>query len=378
MPPFSGQFTLPHLERVIAGPGTLATVPAEMTRYGCHRAVIVTGATLGASALIERLARLLEDRCAAVFTDARQHVPASTVRSLVRTVREHQADCLISIGGGSPIDTAKGAVHDIITAPTPNSPAPIHLAIPTTLSAGEFTDVAGITDDTTRIKHALFDVRIAPRTVVADPDVTLSTPRWLWASSGVRALDHAVETLYAYQRHPISEALAERGLRMLLDHLPPSLDGPTEDVLAHRGECQMAAWLAVFGVTNAGFGLSHVLAHQIGPRWHVPHGITSAVILPHAMRFMAEVAPERFAGIARGMDVPFDPAEPHRGALACADRAAAFIDTLGLPRRLRDVAVPADEVRDVAPVVAALMDQARIVPRPVTTNELEEILLAAF
>jgi alcohol dehydrogenase class IV len=184
--------------------------------------------------------------------------------------------------------------------------------------------------------------------------------------------------LYAHTRHPISDALAERGLRMLFDHLRLSLDGPTEDVLAHRAECQMAAWLAVFGVTNAGFGLSHVLAHQIGPRWHVPHGITSAVILPHAMRFMAEVAPERFAGIARGMEVPFDPTEPGRGALACADRAAAFIDRLGMPRRLRDVAVPADEVRDVAPIVAALMDRARIVPRPVTRNDLEEILAAAF
>ena len=140
----------------------------------------------------------------------------------------------------------------------------------------------------------------------------------------------------------------------------------------------MAAWLAVFGVTNAGFGLSHVLAHQIGPRWHVPHGITSAIILPHAMRFMAEVAPDRFASIARAMETPFDAAEPGRGALACADRAAAFIEALGLPRRLRDVAVPAAEVRDVAPVVASLMDQARIVPRPVTSNDLEGILAAAF
>ena len=99
----------------------------------------------------------------------------------------------------------------------------------------------------------------------------------------------------------------------------------------------MAAWMCVFGVTNAGFGLSHALGHQIGPRWNVPHGMTSCITLPHAMRFMADLAPERFRPIAEGFGVPFDPAEPRRAALACADRAAAFIAQFDVPQRLRDV-----------------------------------------
>jgi alcohol dehydrogenase len=378
MEPFTGQFTLPHLERVIAGPGSLATLPGELDRYGGRRAVIVTGKTIGASPLTERVRALLEHRCAAVFAEARQHVPSGTVRKLLDAMRAIDADCFVSIGGGSPIDTAKAAVHAILREADPRLAAPVHIAIPTTLSAGEFTDVAGMTDEATRIKHALFDVRLAPRTVIADPDLAGHTPRWLWAASGVRALDHAIETLYSARRHPLSEAAAERGLRMLFNHLPASLDGPPEVVLAHRGECQMAAWLAVFGVTNAGFGLSHALGHQIGPRWNVPHGVTSAVVLPHAMRFMAGVAPERFVGIARGMGIAFDPAEPTPGAFACADRLGAFVDALGLPRRLSDVGVKADELADVAGIVATLMEQAKAVPRLVTELDLTGILDAAF
>ena len=102
---------------------------------------------------------------------------------------------------------------------------------------------------------------------------------------------------------------------MLLQHLRPSLDTADACVLEHRGECQLAAWMCVFGVTNAGFGLSHALGHQIGPRWNVPHGMTSCITLPHAMRFMADLAAERFRPIAEGFGVPFDTAEAEaRGA----------------------------------------------------------------
>jgi alcohol dehydrogenase len=363
---------------VISGPGTLDVLPAELDRYGCRRAVIVTGATLGASPLVDRVRSLLGARSVSVFTGARQHVPASTVHALAGVVRESDADALVSVGGGSPIDTAKGVVHAILAHGERSGAIPIHIAVPTTLSAGEFTDVAGITDDETRIKHAVYHTRLAPRTVVADPEVTRQTPSWLWAASGVRALDHAVETLYARRRHPISEPLAERAIRMLVTHLPLSVTDDGDAALDHRGACQMAAWLAVFGVTNAGFGLSHVLGHQIGPRWDVPHGITSAIVLPHVMRFMAGIAGDRFGPIARGLDVAFDPSAARAGANACADRVAAEVARLGLPGRLREVAVPRNELDSVAAVVAGLMDRASVVDGPVGREALARILEAAY
>lgn len=368
-------FTLPHLERVISGRGALDALPSELDRYGCRRVVVVTGTTLGASPLVARIQSLLGSRLSAVFAGARQHVPAETVRALDAVVREARADALVSVGGGSPIDTAKAVVH----ARLPETPAaiPIHVAVPTTLSAGEFTDVAGVTDTRTRIKHAVRDPRVAPRTVIADPDVTGPTPAWLWAASGLRALDHAVETLYARRRHPLSDALAERAIGLLVEHLPHST---TEDGQrsAHREACQMAAWLAVFGVTNAGFGLSHALGHQIGPRWDVAHGFTSAIVLPHAMRFMAGEVPERFEPIARALGVAFDPACHAPAAAMCADRVADLVRHFGLPQRLRDVGVPAEELRGVAAVVAGLMDQSAVVDRAIGAVELAEILEAAY
>lgn len=348
-------FALPRLERVISGPGALARLPSEIERYECRRVAVVTGKTVGASPLAARVADLLGDRCAAPFTGARQHVPSGTVQALLQHMESVDADALVSVGGGSPIDTAKAAVHAMLQRRA--SPLPVHIAIPTTLSAGEFTDVAGITDEGSRVKHAVFDTRLAPRTVLADPEAARATPDWLWAASGMRALDHAIETLYAARRHPLSDTLAERAIGMLVEHLPPSLGGGA-DVLARRATCQLAAWLAVFGVTNAGFGLSHALGHQIGPRWNVPHGITSAIVLPHAMRFMAGVAPERFAPIAGALGVDLHRGTPREAALACADRVADFAARLSLPQRLRDAGVPADELDALVQIVGRIMAAA--------------------
>jgi alcohol dehydrogenase class IV len=385
----SREFNLSGLERVVSGAGSVERLSHELERRGLERAVVVTGRTLGASALLERVTAPLGSRCVAVFKDARQHVPSCSVSRVTTLLQEHQADTVISFGGGSPIDTAKAAIYSVIAGRSSSAAqpgrrsaeregGPAHIAIPTTLSAGEFTAVAGITDEQTRIKRPVSDSRITPRTVIADPALTLETPGWLWAASGVRALDHAIESIYSVRHYPVSDAAASSGLTMLLQHLQPSLDVTAPRVLEHRGECQLAAWMCVFGVTNAGFGLSHALGHQIGPRWDVPHGMTSCITLPHAMRFMADLAPERFRPIAEGFGVAFDPAEPRSAALACADRAAAFIAQFDVPQRLRDVGVPRDELRQVAAIVHDVMDAAHVVDRLVTMDDIVQLLTNAY
>jgi alcohol dehydrogenase class IV len=376
----SREFNLSGLERVVSGAGCVERLAHELERRGLERAVVVTGRTLGASGLLERVTGPLGARCVAVFTDARQHVPSCSVARVAALLQEHQADTIVSFGGGSPIDTAKAAIYSVIASrslPASGRP-PAHIAIPTTLSAGEFTAVAGITDEQTRIKRPVSDSRITPRTVIADPALTLETPGWLWAASGIRALDHAIESIYSVRHYPVSDAAASSGLTMLLTHLKPSLDPSGPRVLERRGECQLAAWMCVFGVTNAGFGLSHALGHQIGPRWNVPHGMTSCITLPHAMRFMAALAPERFRPIAEGFGVAFDPAEPRRAALACADHAAAFIAQFDVPQRLRDVGVPRDELGEVAGVVHDVMDAAHVVDRLVTKDDIVTLLTNAY
>lgn len=380
MTAFTGEFALPRLERVISGVNAVDALGDELVRRNITRAVVVTGRTLGASRLLDRVTRPMGDLCVAVFTGALQHVPASSVAELARVLDAHDADGVVSFGGGSPIDAAKLAIHgrsSMRQAPWDGDWTP-HIAIPTTLSAGEFTSVAGVTDDETRTKRAIHDARLAPRTVITDPTLTLDTPAWLWAATGVRSVDHAVESMYSSRHHPLSDATASRGLSLLLAHLPGSVDASAPDALEHRAQCQLAAWMSVLGMTNAGFGLSHALGHQIGPRWNVAHGVTSCITLPHAMRFMAELAPDRFEPIAAACGVSFDAAVPGPAALACADHVARFIAGLGVPTRLRDVGVPADEIDHVAGVVHAVMEDAAIVGRAVSRTELTALLTRAY
>jgi len=305
-------FTLSRLERVISGPGKITTLGEEVERRGLERGIVVTGKSLGSSRLLEEVTGALGTRCAAVFKGAKQHVPRSVVGELEAEIIRVNADCLISFGGGSPIDTCKVASYAFLT-----SRDLVHIAIPTTLSAGEYTHAGGVTDETTRVKSGVSDPRLQARTVLNDPALTLATPDWLWVATGMRALDHAIETIYAIRHHPLSDTLAAKAISMLVEHLDASIKSSGDEQLAHRGFCQMAAWFSIYGSMNTRFGLSHLLGHQIGPRWNVPHGVTSCVTLPHAMRFMAE---------------------SRRTALRQSPRGSAYPLTREIPKQARSTA----------------------------------------
>lgn len=365
-------FTLSRLERVISGPGKITTLGEELERRGLERAIVVTGKSLGSSRLLEKVTGALGTRCAAVFKRAQQHVPRSVVGELEAEITRVNADCLVSFGGGSPIDTCKVASYAFLT-----SRDLVHIAIPTTLSAGEYTHAGGVTDETTRVKSGVSDPRLQPRTVLNDPALTLATPDWLWVATGMRALDHAIETIYAIRHHPLSDTLAAKAISMLVEHLEASIKSGGDEQLAHRGFCQMAAWFSIYGSMNTRFGLSHLLGHQIGPRWNVPHGVTSCVTLPHAMRFMAEIAPDRFAPIAEGFRLPFDPRNPKAGALDCADRTARFIAGFEVPHRLRDAGVPRAEIGEIVDPVMHELERSKVVDRPLTRAEVIGLLEAS-
>ena len=373
MDPLSGEYPLTQLERVVFGAGSVARLGDELERLGASRAVVVTGRTLGASPLLEQITASLGRRCVDVFTGARQHVPAASVADLVAAADAARADCLVSFGGGSPIDAAKAAVHQQLAGQT-GRPALPHVAIPTTLSAGEFTAVAGITDGT-RVKHAVVDPRLAPRVVLLDPVLSASTPAWLWGASGMRAVDHAVETLYSTYQHPVSSSQAAAALAMLASHLVPSLDAARLD---HRLRCQTAAWMSVQGIAYAGLGLSHALGHQIGPRWNVAHGVTSCITLPHAMRAIAAKRPDRFEDVAPALGIPFDAAAPAAAAGACADVVAALVARLELPSSLSAVGVPRGELAGVAAVVHDVMSHHGRAGHAVSLADVTAVLEAAF
>jgi len=389
-----GEFNFTRLERVIFGPGKVRALGPDLERRGLKRAVVVTGKTLGGSKLLDRVTEAMGSRCAAVYKGAQQHVPAHTVMELVAEIKRVDADCLVSFGGGSPIDCAKVAAAVILTGRDPsgahvtdlyNANANVdpnrdlvEIAIPTTLSAGEYTPAGGVTDESTRVKGGFVDSRLQPRTIINDPELTLETPDWLWVATGMRAFDHAVEAIYSIRRQLIADTLATKAISLLVNHLPASIKTKGDEQLMHRGHCQMAAWFSIFGGLNTRFGVSHALGHQIGPKWDVAHGVTSCITMPHAMRFMADIAPQRFGPIAEGLGVPFDSAKPKAAALECADRVARFIAQFDVPHTLKAAGVPREEIHQIAGTVLEEVERAKVVDRPVTREEIVGLLESAY
>jgi alcohol dehydrogenase class IV len=366
-------FNLSKLERVMSGSGKVAGLGQELERRGLKRAIVVTGKTLGGSVLVEKVTQAAGARCVAVFKGARQHVPRSSVSELEARIERENADSLVGFGGGSPIDTCKVASYPFL-----EKREIIQIAIPTTLSAAEYTHGGGVTDERTLVKSAVSDPRLQPRTVINDPELTLATPEWLWVATGMRALDHAIETIYAKRHHPLSDTLGTKAISLLVEHLKPSIHLKGQEQLAHRGECQFAAWFSIYGSMNTRFGISHLLGHQIGPRWNVAHGITSCITLPHAMRFMADIAPERFGPIAEGLGIPFDSANPRASALRCADRTAQFIASFEVPRSLKDAGISQNEIRQIVPAVLHEIKERAVVDKPITEAEVIGLLESSY
>jgi maleylacetate reductase len=307
-------------EHVIVGPGTLEALPEECDALGMHRVVVVTGRSLREKTpVIAEAERLLGERHVATFSGITEHVPASSVAALTEVLRGSDADGAVAIGGGSPIDATKAALHALDGGHTRQ------IAIPTTLSAAEFTPTAGVTDDATRRKGGVAGRTLTPRAVILDPQTTVHTPERLWLSSGIRALDHAVETVYAPEGDRFAVELSLRAIAMLRAALPACRDDPGD--LAPRQEAQVAAWYSGVGLAAMTVMPSHPMGRVLGATFGVGHGITSCVLLPASIDWMAQQEPARVEPLCAAFDVQ----RPADVGTACR----AFVESLGLPTTLR-------------------------------------------
>ena len=373
------------------GAGCLSALPEILARDGVRRVMVVTGRSLADDAdMIERVAQACDGRLAGVFCQTVPHVPREAAIAAAEQARALNADALLSFGGSTQNDTAKAAAwalaQDIRQAEefepyairfeypsTRVAPAmtaetvPIY-AVPTTLSAGEFTNIAGITDRASGHKQLYQDRRIASRAVLLDPQLTLKTPSWLWFSSGIKAIDHCVEAFLSLRSQPYTDALAAQALGLLLQYLPATARDP--DDLAARVQCQIAAWLSVAGLTNVSLGLSHGVGHQLGAICGVAHGHTACVVLRHVLEFNREATAARQEKLLSLARVHGDPGEG--GEADLGGRILALVrDELKLPWRLRDVGVK----REAIPRVAhAAMGDALIASNPRPVRSVDEVV----
>ena len=386
----SGTMVFTQMNRVIFGQPAAATIVVEAERLGATRVFLLTGRTLNRSTdEVDKMRRALGPRFAGVCDHMPAHSPRDAVVACANAARSVGTDLLVTFGGGSVTDGGKAVTicleHGVTNVdgmdpfctivtngkrqiPGFRAPKVRQIAVPTTLSAGEFNARAGITDTRLKLKQSFVHRAIVPESVILDPGVTVHTPEWLWLSSGVRAIDHAVETLLSLDANDYTDGTALQALRALGAALP----GVKKEAnnLDARLRCMMGAWLSMVGVVSGTrLGASHAIGHILGGSANVPHGHTSCVMLPYVLDYNAEVNSQRQREVSAAMG------RPETRASEVLDD---FIRGLGMPRRLREVKVEEADLPRLAQN-CMLDDWTYSNPRPISkSEEVLEILRAAY
>lgn len=335
--------------RVVFGNGTFAQLPIELERLGGRRAVLVS--TPGRGSLTHRAREMIGNRFAAQFDDAVIHVPdhvAGTARNVALAVH---ADCLISLGGGSAIGVAKAVA--LATG------IPI-IAVPTTYSGSEMTPIWGRTSHGQ--KQTGRDARVQPRVVIYDPELTLDLPAGVSSASGMNALAHCIEALYAVDATAASTKAAIRGIELLSKSLPLIVADP--GALPAREAALEGAWLAGSALGSVQMALHHKLCHTLGGAFDLPHAEIHAVLLPYTASFNRQAAADAMQLAA--------------GALGAADAPTALLELerqIGTPLSLEEIGMRESDIDHSADLA---VERQYPNPRPITKSEIRELLAAAF
>lgn len=335
--------------RVVFGAGSIRYLAREIDVLGAHRALVVSTPDQRASA--EDVGSLIGERCAGIFDKAVMHVPIETAREARDVARRMEADCVIAVGGGSTTGLGKAIALE--------SSLPI-LAIPTTYAGSEMTPIYGITEG--GLKKTGRDARVLPKTIIYDPELTVGLPTQLSVTSGINAMAHAAEGLYAQDVNPIMTLLAEEGIRALAGGLPKIVSNPAD--IEARSLCLYGAWLCGAVLGNVGMALHHKLCHTLGGTYNLAHAETHTIVLPHALAYNASAAPEAMSRIAK--------------ALNAADASQGMYDlakTLNAPVALQSIGMPEGELERCADIA---LQNAYSNPRPLSKSGLLALLEDAY
>lgn len=334
--------------RVRFGRGTISDVAAEVERLGRRALVLTTPQQVGAG---QRLGALLGPALAGYFTEATMHTPVEVTERALVTLRETGADCVVALGGGSTTGLGKALALRTGVA---------QVVIPTTYAGSEMTPILGQTE--AGRKTTIRSLDVLPETVIYDVDLTVSLPPLLSATSGINAMAHAVEALYARDRNPIISLMAEDGIRTLSSALPILVHEPGN--LEARTNALYGAWLCGCCLGAVGMALHHKLCHTLGGSFDLPHAETHTVILPHAVAYNAAAAPEAMAAICRALGAP--------------DAAQGLFDlvrALGVPLSLAELGMPESGIETAADIA---VENPYWNPRPITRDGIRDLLANAY
>ncbi|UFX46966.1 iron-containing alcohol dehydrogenase [Bradyrhizobium sp. 41S5] len=346
-----GSHQYPTMESVIYGKSAAEALREEAERLGAKRVYLIASRTLNTTTdEIEKVRKSLGDRHAATFDGVPQHTTRDVVTQIARQASEAKADLVVAIGGGSVVDAAKIVLmcmeHEIFEPAgldgfetTPDrrfgpfrTPKVRMIAIPSTLSGGEYNSGALVTDTGRKLKQIFNHPMMMPRSVILDPAITKYTPEKLWLGSGTRAMDHGIEAICSSRPNVLVDAVCQQGLRYLHDGLLRTRANPDDE--AARLSCQLGSWLSAFGLqSRVPMGASHAIGHVLGGTCEVPHYFCTAVMMPSVLRYNRPATEAAQQSIAAALGAPGRDA---------SEAFAGFIAELGLPRRLADVGVGED------------------------------------
>src|SRR5262245_3637380 len=357
----SGRVVFGQMDEVMFGTPAAEAIAAQAKRVGATRIFLMVSNSLNTKTdEIEKVRRALGNRCVGTFDRMPPHTPRSAVILTSEAVRATQADLIVTIGGGSVTDGAKAVqmclANDIrspdaidllrpvkgsdgsIGLPKMKAPTVRQISVPTTLSGGDFSAIAGVTDERTKVKELLRQPRIIPSAVILDPAITVHTPMWLWLSTGIRAVDHCVEGVCSNEAHAYGDAQALKGLALLSSGLPRVKANPAD--LGARLDCQIGTWLSM-GPLASGvpMGASHGIGYVLGAEFGVPHGHTSCIMLPAVMRWNKSANADRQAMISAAMS------QANIDASVALD---GFIGGLDMPRSLGAVRIGRESFQRIA------------------------------
>jgi acyl-CoA reductase-like NAD-dependent aldehyde dehydrogenase/alcohol dehydrogenase class IV len=332
--------------KLVIGAGRASAVADELSRLGVKRALLISDRGIEKTGMLTRIKGALGGLLKATFLDVPQDSSLATVDAATLAGREAGVDGVVCIGGGSVIDTAKAvsvclgaggkAIDHVGVHMLRGTPVPF-VVLPTTAGTGsEVTNTAVIHHIDAGRKVYVLDDKLIPAVAILDPMLTTGLPRGLTASTGMDALTHAIEAVVSKGCNPISEGLALQAIRMVSKHLPECIEQPGE--LEARVQMQLASSMAGWAFSVAGVGLVHGMSHALGARHRVPHGTANGILLPHVMRWNAQVASAKLALVARALGVEEAGSDVELARLA-ANAVAALLTRIGHPTRLSEVSV---------------------------------------
>jgi alcohol dehydrogenase len=372
--------------KLITGKGATQQLKEEAASLGIENPLIVTDEILERIGVVEKLTSLLEGLSYGVYTGVKPEPEVAIVEDCTNMFLSGKHDGLIALGGGSAIDIAKavsgfagfdGPIDALFgTDLVPRKGAPI-IAIPTTAGTGsEVTNIAILSDTTAQLKKGIVSDYLLPDVAIVSPEMTVTMPQSVTAASGIDALVHAIEAYISVNASPITDALALGSMKMIAKYLPKAYANPNH--MEARENMATASLMAGMAFGNAGVAAVHALAYPLGGRYHIPHGVSNALLLPYVMEWNKIASTERFRDIAEALGQNTSSLSDSEAATSAVEAMRSLCEAVNIPKGLRSFNIPESDIRSMAEDASEITRLLKNNPRILSTDEIEKIYKSAY